>query len=510
MTRENPEIPDRSTDRNVDKRVDKSADRNADKRADRNADKRVDRSADKNADKRVDGSADRRSGRNTDKRTVRRSHKISDTENIYQLDGRVPIGRAIPFGLQHVLAMFVANLTPITIIAASANPSLPDGALGKLIQDAMFIAGIATLIQLYPIWRIGSRLPIVMGVSFTFVSILSTIAAGYGYPAVIGAVLIGGLFEGLLGLSLKRIARYLRPIVPATVVCGIGLSLFTVGVRSFGGGYTEDYGSPKNLIVATVTMIASLVWMVKVKGRFRALSVLFGLVVGYILAACLGMVDLSGILDNGFITFPHLMIFTPEFKFGPILSVCVIFLVSATETIGDTSALAVGGLGRTVTDREISGSLMADGFCSSISSLFGCPPVTSFSQNVGLVAITKVVNRFTIMTGAMILVLAGFFPPIGNFFASLPQPVLGGCTVLLFGQILLSGIQMISQCGFTTKNITTAALALSLGVGSTASSESDIWNYFPTIIQDVFKSNVVAVVFIVALILSYALPEKMD
>ena len=430
--------------------------------------------------------------------------------NIYKIDGRVPLGRAIPYGLQHVLAMFVANLTPITILAAMARPAISDSDLGKLIQDAMFIAGIATLLQLYPIWRIGSRLPIVMGVSFTFVSVLGVVAANHGYPAVIGAVLIGGLFEGILGLLIRKVLRFIRPIVPATIVCGIGLSLFTVGIRSFGGGYTEDYGSPKNLLVGGVTLITCLVWMSLTRGYLRSLAVLAGLLVGYGLSACLGMVDFSRILDGGLVTLPHFLIFTPEFKLGPILSVCVIYLVSATETIGDTSALAVGGLGRKATEKEISGALTVDGFASSLSALFGCPPITSFSQNVGLVAMTKVVNRFTIMTGAALLVLAGFFPPIGYFFSTVPQCVLGGCTILMFGQILVSGIIMLSQCGFTQKNIIIAALSLSIGIGSTASGEAGIWDAAPMLVQDIFRSNVVAVVFVIALLLSFLLPEDMD
>ena len=448
----------------------------------------------------------KRKNRMTELRKLKQDAKV---ENIYQLDGTVPVGRAIPYGLQHVLAMFVANLTPITIIAAAAVPAIDSKDLGFLIQNAMFIAGIATLLQLYPIWRIGSRLPIVMGVSFTFVTVLSTVAATYGYPTVLGAVLVGGLLEGLLGITVRRISRFIKPIVPAVVVCGIGLSLFTVGVRSFGGGYTEDYGSPKNLIVAGFTLLVSLVWMAVAKGTIRSLAVLIGLMLGYILSICLGMVDFSGIMDGGFISFPHFLMFPPTFKLGPILSVFVIFLVSATETIGDTSAMASGGLGRAVTDEEISGSLTVDGFASSLSSLFGCPPITSFSQNVGLIAMTKVVNRFTIMTGAGILVLAGLFPPIGNFFASIPQPVLGGCTILMFGQILLAGMQMISNCGFTQKNITIAALSLALGVGTTASGESAIWDHFPAIVKDIFQTNVVAVVFVVAMLLSYILPEKM-
>ena len=372
-----------------------------------------------------------------------------------------------------------------------------------LLQNAMFVAGIATLLQLYPIWRIGSRLPVVMGVSFTFVTILCSVAANFGYPAMIGAVLCGGIMEGTLGLFARYLTKYIKPIVSASVVTGIGLSLFTVGARSFGGGYAEDFGSAKNLIIGTVTLAVCLIWSIFAKGYLKQLSVLAGLIVGYILAIFLGKVDLGGILSGGFISLPHFLMFKPEFHLGAILSVCVIFLVSAAETIGDTSALVSGGLGRQITQEEISGSLAVDGYASAISSLFGCPPVTSFSQNVGLIAMTKVVNRFTIMTGAVAMVLAGLVPPIGNFFASLPQAVLGGCTIMMFGQILLSGMQMIADCGFTQRNITIASLSLAIGVGFTAATEIDIWNIFPQIIQDVFGGNVVAVVFVVAMILSY-------
>lgn len=430
--------------------------------------------------------------------------------NIYRLEGRVPIGKAIPFGLQHILAMFVSNLAPITIIAGASKTPLTPAQLGMLLQNAMFVAGIATMIQLYPIWRIGSKLPVVMGVSFTFVTVLSTISANYGYPAVVGAVLVGGLFEGTLGLMAKYWRKIITPIVAASVVTAIGFSLFTVGARSFGGGYNDDFGSAQNLILGTVTLAACLLWNIFAKGYLKQLSVLAGLVVGYILAITMGKVDLSMIMSDGIISLPHLMPFKPEFYPGAIISACIIFLVSAAETIGDTSALVAGGLNRKITGEEISGSLGCDGYGSVISGLFGCPPVTSFSQNVGLVNMTKVVNRFTIMTGAACMILAGLLPPVGNFFASLPDAVLGGCTIMMFGTILTSGIQMVADCGFSQRNITIAALSLSIGIGFTTASEVGIWDIFPPMIQSVFSANVVAVVFVVSIILSLILPKDMD
>ena len=436
------------------------------------------------------------------------SNKTSSVSNIYKLGGRVPVTKAIPFGLQHVLAMFVSNLAPISIIAAAGG--LSQSEIATLLQNAMFVAGIATLVQLYPVWKVGARLPIVMGVSFTFVTVLSTIAVNYGYPTVIGAVLVGGIFEGTLGLLAKYWRKIISPIVAASVVTAIGFSLFTIGARSFGGGYVEDFGSAENLILGFVTLVVCVTWNCLAKGYLKQLSVLAGLIVGYIVAIFIGKVDLSVIFADGLIALPKLLPYVPKFNLGAIFSVCIIYLVSAAETIGDTTAMVASGLNREITDKEISGSLGCDGYSSVISSVFGCPPVTSFSQNVGLIAMTKVVNRFTIMTGAACMILAGLLPPVGNFFASLPESVLGGCTIMMFGTILTSGMQMVAKAGFTQRNVTIAALSLSIGIGFTTASEIGLWHIFPEMIQNVFAANVVAVVFVASIILNMILPENME
>ncbi len=439
---------------------------------------------------------------------MKNTNSSCSVNNIYQLEGRVPLLKAVPFGLQHILAMFVANLTPITIIAAAGGLSQAEIAI--LLQNAMFIAGIATLIQLFPIAVIGSRLPIVMGVSFTFVSVLSMVAGTYGYPSVLGAVIVGGIVEGTLGLLAKYWRKIISPIVAASVVTSIGYSLFTVGARSFGGGYNEDFGSLENLALGFVTLIVCLVWNARAKGYLKQLSVLAGLIVGYVLAVILGKVDLSVIFSGGVLSLPKILPYVPEFNIGAIFSVCIIFMVSAAETIGDTTAMVASGLNRQISDKEISGSLACDGYASAVSALLGCPPVTSFSQNVGLIAMTKVVNRFTIATGAGCMILAGLLPPVGNFFASLPDSVLGGCTIMMFGTIMVSGIQMLASAGFSQRNITISSLSLAIGIGFTAASEIDLWKMFPDVIQSVFAANVVAVVFVVSIALDLLLPKNMD
>ncbi|MCI8563016.1 MAG: purine permease [Lachnospiraceae bacterium] len=429
----------------------------------------------------------------------------ADVSYIYQLEGRVPIAKAVPFGLQHILAMFVANIAPIFIVAGACGLSAKQSAM--LIQSAMIIAGIGTLIQLFPIWKVGSGLPIVMGISFTFVSVFCYLGPVYGYNSIVGAVLIGGIVEGILGLFAKYWIKLITPIVAASVVTAIGFSLLSVGASSFGGGSgSEDFGSVSNWILGSITLLCCLLFNILAKSYWKQLSVLFGLVVGYIAAICMGVVDFSSLKDTAVIAFPAILPFKPQFHANAILSVILIFLVSATETIGDTSALASSGLGRQVTEKETAGSIACDGFISALSTLFGCLPITSFSQNVGLVAMTKVVNRFTIATGAVIMILAGIFPVFGALLATLPDAVLGGCTIMMFGTIVISGLQMIGNCGFSQRNITIAALSISMGIGFTQVPE--IFQVFPKIVETVFAENCVAVVFLVALILNLVLPKE--
>lgn len=424
--------------------------------------------------------------------------------NIYQLDGKVPLLKAIPFGLQHILAMFVANIAPIIIVAGACQ--MDSSQIASLIQTAMIVAGIGSMIQLYPIWKIGSGLPIVMGISFTFVSVFCYVGPTYGYGAVIGAVLIGGIIEGLLGLLAKYWVKLISPIVAATVVTSIGFSLLSVGATSFGGGAgNPDFCSAENLLLGTITLVCCLIFNALAKSYWKQLSVLFGLIVGYIIAICMGVVDFSALSSAKILALPEFMPIKPEFNVGAIISVLVIFLVSATETIGDTSALASTGLKRNASTKELSGSITCDGFISSISALFGCLPITSFSQNVGLVSMTKVVNRFVIFTGTIIMVLAGLFPMFGALLATLPDAVLGGCTLMMFGSIVLSGMEMIAKCGFTQRNITIVAISLSTGLGFTQVPE--IFQIFPQIVQTVFAENCVAVVFIVAIITNLLLPK---
>ncbi len=456
--------------------------------------------------------------------------KTVSSENIYRLNGRVPLSKAIPFGLQHVLAMFVSNLAPVLIVCSAAlvrgtETHLTAVEITRLLQCAMFAAGIGTCMQLYPIWKIGSKLPIVMGVSFTFLGSLLIICTNpeLGYEGMVGAVILGGIFEGLVGLSARYWKRFLTPVVSSCVVIAIGLSLLPVGMNSWGGGSgSADFGSWYHLAVGLFTLLVCLVSRYLLKGVYKNLNILVGLVAGYILAGILTLtnvaplVDFSGIGKTvgeiGFFSLPRPVFFTghmPVFDLGAFFTIAIVFLVSAAETTGATTAVCKGALDRDLKIEELQGSLAVDGFSSTISGCFGCLPLTSFSQNVGLVTMTGVVNRFTILMGALIMILASLFPPLGAFFNSLPQSVLGGCTVMMFGSILYEGVKMLKDCKFNDRTMIIVSLSFCVGVGLTQ-TDGNFFSAFPPAVGDIFNGNAVAGVFVVALLLSLFLPKGKD
>ena len=427
--------------------------------------------------------------------------------SIYELDGRVPVLKAIPFGLQHVLAMFVANITPIIILANVVGIGTETSS--ALIQNCMIIAGIGTLVQLYPIWRIGSRLPIVMGISFTFLSLAIAIATTQGMGTLMGAVIVGGLVEGCLGLFPNQWTKLIPHVVAATVVTAIGFSLLPIGANSFAGGQgAADFGSANNWIIGSVTLLACLVTQVFARGFLRSLSVLVGLAVGSVLSVCMGVLDFSALNQVDVVALPSFMPFTPEFHLDAILAIVCVYLVSATETIGDTSAICSGALGRNVQNREMGSSVACDGFVSTVAGLFGCTPITSFSQNVGLATMSKVIIRSTIAVGAAIMIIGGLFPAVGTILTTIPQPVLGGCTIMMFGSILFAGFGMLAKSGFSQRNMIIVSLSLSVGLGFTQTT--GLFAIFPKIVQTVFAENCVAVVFLLAVLLNLILPKEKD
>ena len=460
--------------------------------------------------------------------TTNKEEKVADvsTENIYRLNGRVPLKKAIPFGLQHVLAMFVSNLAPVLIVCSAAlvrgtGEHLTSAEITQLLQCAMFVAGIGTCMQLYPVWKIGSGLPIVMGVSFTFLGSLLVICTNpeLGYEGMVGAVILGGIFEGLVGLSARYWKRFLTPVVSACVVIAIGLSLLSVGMDSWGGGSgVADFGAWYHLVVGAFTLIVCLVARYLLKGVYKNLNVLVGLILGYLLAIIFTvagiapMVDFSGITKTvqevGVFSLPKLVFLTshePIFDLGAFLTIAIVFLVSAAETTGATSAVCTGALDREIKMEELQGSLAVDGFSSALSGCFGCLPLTSFSQNVGLVAMNKVVNRYSIGIGGIFLIACGLFPKLAALISIMPQSVLGGAAVMMFSSIVISGIQLITKWPLSPRNVTIVSVALGVGYG--LGSNSAVLAQLPESINLIFGGSGIVPAALFAIILNIILPK---
>ena len=409
----------------------------------------------------------------------------------YEFEGRIPLKHAIPLGIQHVLAMFVGNLTPLIIICGACGIAAEDPALYvTLLQNAMLVAGLVTLVQLYAIGPIGGKVPIIMGTSSGFLGVMKGVAASMGggviaYGAILGASIIGGLFETVLGFFIKPLRKLFPPVVTGTVVLAIGLSLISVGVNSFAGGSgAKDFGSLENLAVGAAVLIVIVALKHFTKGITSTSSILFGIIFGYIFCAVLGLLlphtavnaegveytkawvlNWSKIADAAWFSIPALLPVKPVFDMAAIIPVCIMFIVTAVETVGDTSGCIEGGMGREATDTELSGAVICDGLGSSFAALFGVLPNTSFSQNVGLVAMTKVVNRFALAVGAVFLVLCGLSPKLAAVVSIMPQSVLGGAAVMMFSSIAISGIQLITKHGITNRVITIVSVSLGVGYG---------------------------------------------
>lgn len=396
-----------------------------------------------------------------------------DAELPFELDGRPSLQVAVPLGLQHVLAMFAGNLAPILVLSGILG--LDQEMKIYLIQMAMFASGVATLIQVYPLRRIGARLPIVMGTSFSFLGVAIIVGFDYGIAGVFGAALVGSLVEIVLGFTMPYIRRFFPPIVTGVVVLGIGFSLLKVGADYLAGGSAAkavgEYGSPSNLLLGTITLVAMLGFNIFGKGMWKSSSILIGLVIGFIVSIPMGYISLSGLGDVNWLSFPVPFKYGIEFHWDAIFLFAAIYVITAIETVGDCSGVTMGGLDREATSEEISGSILADAFGSSFAAIFNALPNTSFSQNVGIVAMTKIVSRFVIAVGAIFLIFISFFPKLGAILASIPAPVLGGVLILIFGMIAVSGIRMITKADLNGKDGLILALALGIGFGITGNPD---------------------------------------
>ena len=457
------------------------------------------------------------------------------SDKAFQMDGKMPLSQAIPLGLQHVLAMFVGNLTPLLIMTGACGIAGGDFADLQLalLQNAMLLAGIVTLVQLFGIGPVGGRVPVIMGTSSGFIGVFNSVAASMGggvlaYGAIMGASIIGGLFEAVLGFFLKPLRKFFPSVVTGTVVMTIGLSLISVGINSFGGGNkAADFGSMENLLLALFVLAMTLFFKHGTRGFLSSSSILLGIICGYIAALVMGFVlPTTGITEEGveftkawvlnwdkvanaaWIEIPKIMPVKPVFDMRAIVPVMIMFIVTAVETVGDISGVMEGGLGREATDKELSGGVICDGIGSSFAALFGVLPNTSFSQNVGLVAMTKVVNRFALATGAVFLVLCGLCPKLGALVSIMPQAVLGGAAVMMFSSIVFSGIQLITKTPLTARNLSIVSVALGVGYGMGANI--GILAHTPQFVQLIFGGSGIVPAALVAIILNIVLPKEQE
>lgn len=429
-----------------------------------------------------------------------------------------PLASAIPLGIQHVLAMFVSNVTPAIIIAGAAgfgfgsnSPDFPN--LIYMIQMAILFAGIATLLQTIGFGPVGARLPIVQGTSFAFIPIMIPLVAGKGVAAmaaVMGGVIIGGLFHACLALVIGRIRFALPPLVTGLVVTMIGLALVKVGIQYAAGGVPAigkpEYGSLQNWSVALVVIATTLGFKFFTRGMWSVAAVLLGLIAGYIVAYFLGMVNFGNVGRAASFALPNPFHFGFEFSLAAVIGFCLMAFISAIETVGDVSGITKGGAGREATADEISGATWADGLGTAIAGVFGSLPNTSFSQNVGLIAMTGLMSRTVVTIGAMFLIVCGLVPKVGAVISTIPIEVLGGGVIVMFGMVVAAGVSMLADVNWNRRNMVIFAISISIGLG--LQLEPGALQHVPGTAKVLLTSGLLPAAFI-AIALNLILPDEL-
>lgn len=445
------------------------------------------------------------------------STKSAKSTSVFDFYGKPSFATALPLSIQHVLAMIVGNITPALIVsgivtalaAEKGNPALGADA-GTLVQSAMFIAAIGTLVQLFPILIVGSKLPVIMGVSFAYIPTLSAIGAEYGLPGILGAQIVGAAVGILVGIFIKPLRKFFPPIVAGTVVLSIGLSLYPTAIKYIGGGGAllskPEFGEPKYLIVGGITLLTVLLIGQFGKGILKLSSILVGIIVGYVVALAMGMVSFDAIAQKNWFALPAFGQFDIAFEPAAIVSMAVIFIVNSVQAVGDLSATTMGGMNREVTDTELQGGIIGSNIGSLVGAFFGGLPLATYSQNVGIVATTKVVSRVVFMMAAIFVLIAGFIPKFGALMTTIPQPVIGGATIGVFASITMSGIKVIIQDELSNRNTGIVGLSLALGMGVT--SVPQLLQNYPDWVTMVFGSSPVVIATIVAFVLNIAFPKK--
>ncbi|MFI6497415.1 nucleobase:cation symporter-2 family protein [Nonomuraea typhae] len=411
------------------------------------------------------------------------------TSEVHPVDQRLPLRQAGPLGLQHVLAMYAGAVAVPLIVGGALK--LPPEQLAYLINADLLISGVATLIQCVGVWRFGVRLPIMQGVTFAAVTPMIAIGtAGGGLPAIYGAVIVSGLLVILVAPYFAKIVRFFPPLVTGTIITIIGLSLLPVAARwAAGGAGSPSFGQPRNIALAAAVLLVVLALYRFAPPAAGRVAVLLGIAAGTLAAIPLGFTDFSaaGRADLVGISTPFAF-GLPTFEATAIISMCVVMLVAMTETTGDF--IAVSELtGAELTGRRLADGLRADGFSTALGGVFNTFPYTAFAQNVGLVGLTGVKSRWVVAIAGGILVLLGLVPMLGAVIAAVPQPVLGGAGIAMFGTVAASGIRTLSRVDFRG-NHNLVIVAVSIGVAAIPVGTPGFYEHFPSWAKIILDSGI--------------------
>ena len=427
--------------------------------------------------------------------------------SLFELDGVPSFGQAFPLSLQHVVAMIVGCVTPAIIIAGVSGLSDSDSVI--LIQSALVIAGLSTFLQLFPIgkkggFHLGSGLPVIMGVSFAYLPSMQAIAGDFGLPAIFGAQIVGGIVAVFVGIFIKKIRKFFPPLIAGTVVFTIGLSLYPTAINYMAGGTSSpNYGSWQNWLVAIFTLAVVTILNHFGKGILKLASILIGIIAGYLFSLPFGMVDLSSVGTAGMFQLPSVMHFGVKFEISSCVAIGILFAINSIQAIGDFSATTSGGMDRQPTDDELQGGIVGYGIMNLLGAMIGGLPTATFSQNVGIVTTTRVVNRF-VLGGAMILI-AGLVPKFSALLTTIPQCVLGGATVSVFASIAMTGMKLVMTAHMNYRNTSIVGLAAALGMGVSQASAS--LSAFPTWVTTIFGRSPVVIATLIAVIMNIVLPD---
>lgn len=461
--------------------------------------------------------------------------KKGKSESLFIMDSNPSFGKCLPISLQHLLAMIVGNVLPSIVLAGilTAQGDFTAADRVNLIQAGMFVAAIATFLQLIPVLGIGAKLPVIMGVSFAYIPVISSIGAQYGLYAILGAQICGGIAAFIVGIFIGKIRKYFPPIVSGTVVLTIGLSLYNVALNYMAGGknvgqtpgeaFAAPYGHWRYWIVALVTLAVVLICNMYAKGYLKLAAILVGIVVGYIVAFVfdlvlpevtnaagdvIKMINFADLKSSGWIQLPKFISPTKfEFPLAAVATMVVMYIVNAVQAVGDISSTTIGGLDREATDKEISGGIKANGIMSVLGSFVGALPTATYSQNVGIVAMTKVVSLKVFKITAGFILAAAFIPKFGALMLTVPQAVIGGATVSVFAQITMSGMKLITSEELSIRNSTIVGLGVALGMG-VSSLTPEAFYTFPGWFQMIFVSSPVILATLVVFTLNLILPQK--